>query len=1020
MGQAGMKRKPGTVYQEPGRNSLPALSTGDVVAGHYVVEELIDEGGMAVVYRATNMSTGRACALKILHAQLGDRPEFMRLFAKEAKVSSVIGDNDHIVQVYDAGIDEGRGIPFIVMELLEGETLERMLERGPLPRGLVKKLLEQLKSALDQAHRSGVVHRDLKPSNLFLTRNRHGEPVVKVMDFGIAKVLQGEAVRTATHIGTPAYNAPEQMGSTTRKLAAKQGITIATGVSPATDVWSLGLLAYEMFTGEAHGRYWGVETISELPMKVAFEELEPPSAAAGDRAYLLPPGFDEWFARSLRKNAAERYQSGGEAIAELLRILDERRSDHPAAAADEDEEEDEDVLDLDAEAAEAQAHTRLYQKDAGPTSQRSQQSRVPASRAPASRATPGSRRSASSNPPPLPRVSSPAITVAGSPALDPPRESQSTPPGVVKGSKKGGTARSKPPVQQAGPPKWAVFVAVGAVVLAIGGVVSLGMRKQAGDARACSDRGAISECVRACDGGALAGCVRAGAMYEKGDGAARDDAKARDLYRRGCGVADSPEPGKDPEGMRRWATALEKEGCREGTCVAQACAALGAMYEVGRGGAPKSEVAATALFKRTCQVDFDDDVHRGADGCVGLGRQRERAGEVAAARRYYEASCEGGLSAGCVALAGILERGDVRGEGRDEKKARTLYQKACDDGDLRGCTRLGSMVEHGRGGWVKDETAAIDLYKRSCDGGELLGCVHLGAAHLIGRGKLPKDAVRAAELYAKSCDGGELRGCATLAQMVLGGQGGLAPDEKRAFDLNKRACDGGELLGCANLGHMFTAGKAGLQRDAHEAHDLFDRACKGGEPAGCVALGRVDAASGKIVGHELVGLYERACTDGEPAGCIALGELYESGDNGVEQDVARAAQLYRQACDDGGPRGCTNLANLTYQGTGVERDAVQSVALNDRACKGGDRIGCQRLGLLYALGHGVEKDIVRAAEMHRASCGEPFEDDAMKGRCDMLKSYLVEKGEEPKKEEKAPAPAPKPKEAEKPLPLPNE
>ncbi len=231
--------------QRPSQTAMTAgsIAIGDVLAGHYVIEGVLDEGGMAVVYHARNTGTGKACAIKVLHAQLGNQPDIVKLFAKEARVGAVIGDSNFIVEVYDAGIDEGTRAPFIVMELLEGETLERALERGPLPRDEARIILRQLGEALDQAHAAGVVHRDLKPSNLFVTRDAHDNPVIKVMDFGIAKVLEEGAVRTATQIGTPAYTAPEQMGATTRKLAAKQGITISKGISPATDVWAPGLIA---------------------------------------------------------------------------------------------------------------------------------------------------------------------------------------------------------------------------------------------------------------------------------------------------------------------------------------------------------------------------------------------------------------------------------------------------------------------------------------------------------------------------------------------------------------------------------------------------------------------------------------------------------------------------------------------------------------------------------------------------------------------------------------------------------
>ena len=269
------------------------VAPGDLIDGRYHIEALLGTGGMAVVYRARHTGTQAPCALKLVHPHLVPRRALVQLFLKEARVGGRIGKSPHVVDVLDAGFDPDRGVPYIAMELLEGETLEEWCERhGPMPPALVRVLFEQLADALEQAHRAGVVHRDLKPSNLFLTEGRRGRPVLKVMDFGIAKILETESQRTATQIGTPAYAAPEQMGALMRQLAARQGITVAAGVTTTTDVWPLGLIAYELLTGLPVGQFWGAETTVEIPVKAALCPRDAPTDRAEGRAALLPPGFD--------------------------------------------------------------------------------------------------------------------------------------------------------------------------------------------------------------------------------------------------------------------------------------------------------------------------------------------------------------------------------------------------------------------------------------------------------------------------------------------------------------------------------------------------------------------------------------------------------------------------------------------------------------------------------------------------------------------------------------------------------
>ncbi|MCC6644749.1 MAG: SUMF1/EgtB/PvdO family nonheme iron enzyme [Polyangiaceae bacterium] len=292
---------------------------GDVVGGRYQLEEVIGEGGMAVVYRARNTGTKRPCAVKLVRPRLLERPELIEMFVRECQVGHRIGDSPYVVDVRDAGVDEATGVPFMVMELLKGDTLDRVIEAGPSSQETVRLLLEQLSEALDQAHRAGVVHRDLKPSNLFLTHDRNGS-LLKILDFGIAKVRESDSARkTSTHVGTPAYAAPEQLGRLFRTKAAKQGLEVASEVSPQTDVWAMGLVAYDLLTGHPSGQFWGAESSFDFP-DLVLEGPQPASERAGERATALPDGFDRWLARCLEREAARRWPSAGAAAAAFSRL----------------------------------------------------------------------------------------------------------------------------------------------------------------------------------------------------------------------------------------------------------------------------------------------------------------------------------------------------------------------------------------------------------------------------------------------------------------------------------------------------------------------------------------------------------------------------------------------------------------------------------------------------------------------------------------------------------------------------
>jgi formylglycine-generating enzyme required for sulfatase activity/tRNA A-37 threonylcarbamoyl transferase component Bud32 len=289
------------------------LSVGQLLDARYRIERHLAEGGMAHVYIAVDTKTDARVAVKVMKKHLFARPEMRARFIAEAKTAAKV-QSKHVVRVLDVDEDEDAGVAYLVMELLAGDTLAARIERGAMPREEAIRVLGQVARALDAAHRAGLVHRDLKPGNVLLAEDEDGV-TAKVLDFGIARSMDS-AHATATEIGTPAYAAPEQLAKSFRARARKAGVAVADEVSPATDVWALGLIAYECLTGAPPMQVWGVESSTELPVRI-LEEVPVPSEVAGAAARRLPVGFDAWFARCVEREAAKRFQGAGEAVAAL-------------------------------------------------------------------------------------------------------------------------------------------------------------------------------------------------------------------------------------------------------------------------------------------------------------------------------------------------------------------------------------------------------------------------------------------------------------------------------------------------------------------------------------------------------------------------------------------------------------------------------------------------------------------------------------------------------------------------------
>jgi formylglycine-generating enzyme required for sulfatase activity/tRNA A-37 threonylcarbamoyl transferase component Bud32 len=291
------------------------IAPGAVIGGAYRIVRPLSEGGMGAVFVAEHVNTRKPRALKIMHAHYMHDPALRERFVQEAQIGARI-ESEHVVEVVDAGVDERTGMPWLAMELLEGQDLAQRIERGgPIPVGEAREIISQLCHALEAGHKVGIVHRDLKPENIFIAKARRvGVPfTVKVLDFGIAKILEDARTRNQTSaIGTPLWMAPEQTEASNR-------------ITPASDVWALGLVVFRMLTT----RYYWAEAyrpdtnVHAILTEVLQKPLVPASQRAAElgAANLIPSGFDAWFSGCVDRDPGRRFPSAGRAFEWLATIL---------------------------------------------------------------------------------------------------------------------------------------------------------------------------------------------------------------------------------------------------------------------------------------------------------------------------------------------------------------------------------------------------------------------------------------------------------------------------------------------------------------------------------------------------------------------------------------------------------------------------------------------------------------------------------------------------------------------------
>lgn len=285
-----------------------SLEINTIINDRYQLESKLGEGGMGIVYQARDLKLDRSCAIKVLRQTITSEHAIQRFQAEWRFITRL--NSPYIVQVTDA--DAYQGQLYIVMELIEGDTLTAILKReGPLPLRRALRLVKSVLSGLAEAHTKGVVHRDLKPANILVVETHGGEEIPKILDFGIAKDIEsddGIKTQTSMYLGTPKYMAPEQF---TRDPVNQQ-----------TDFYALGLILYQMITG----RFPLDLTFSDLPDSISNL---PPEVKLGwlhlnrvIEPLNIEPSVDELLTRLLAKQQGERPENALILIGELNRLLD--------------------------------------------------------------------------------------------------------------------------------------------------------------------------------------------------------------------------------------------------------------------------------------------------------------------------------------------------------------------------------------------------------------------------------------------------------------------------------------------------------------------------------------------------------------------------------------------------------------------------------------------------------------------------------------------------------------------------
>jgi TPR repeat protein len=821
------------------RSSSP--NVGDSVGAYRILGEL-GRGGMGVVYRGKHRTAaiakrqGGEVAIKVLHAQYAQDEVFRDRFEREASMGLKL-DHPGIIRVYDLVIDGGNLA--LVMDLAEGRPLSEVIgqETGPIPWERAWPMFKQMLDAVAYAHEHKVVHRDIKPENVIVSPKGK----LKVLDFGIAKDMEGGKTKTGTGMGTVDYMAPEQY-------------TDAKSVDQRADIYALGMTLYEMLAGrlpwESSASEFQVMTLKSKG------DFPPPTAFYPE----IPEGVVAVVERATALEIGQRYSS----VKALHSALEEaiRRGKEEAEAAREEEQRQKAAKASAAKAAREEEQRQKAAKLADAASVEPVVSNTDQpSRAPV--AQPAART----------RLGFVLLLV------------------VLLGSVAGGVLYLNREVEM--PPEmlraleidlqqglWGTDAEVEAL---------LGSACDAGYEPACiwrEDRTALPTKAPS----DLRRLEHAHTVFRAMD-------MDRDVSLLVSGWLHSQMlPGGTPSAVARspeLAYQLFGRACDEG--LLRACVEKGRLLAFGAGVA-EDHAQAVVYYRQACE---------GGDtrGCGGLGLKHLNGSGVAQdavqAMVYFRQACAGGSALYCDLLGTFYRTGAHVAE--DDAQAVVYYRQACEGGNMIGCFNLGEMYARGEG-VAEDDAQAVVYYRQACEGGNMRGCSNLGVMYDNGEG-VAKDDAQAVALYRQACEGGNMGGCGNLGVKYANGEG-VAKDAAQAVVYYRQACNGGEMLGCYNLGLMYANG-LGVAKDDAQAAVYYRQACNGGNMRGCSNLGFMYGSGEGVAkdAAQAVAYYRQACEGGNMGGCYNLGVMYAYG-SGVAKDAAQAAVYYRQACNGGYAPAC--------------------------------------------------------------------------------------------------------------------